>query len=79
MESICVGELKSRFSEVLDRIKNGEEIIISYGKKRRRVAVLVPYDHYAPKRKRRIGLLKGRGPCVIHKDFKLTDEEVLLS
>ena len=79
MESISVGELKSRFSEVLDRIKNGEKIIISYGKKHKKVAVLLSYDHYMPKRKRRIGLLKGRGRCVIHKDFKFTDEEMLLS
>ena len=79
MESINVGELKSRFSEILERVKRGEEIIISYGKTRKKVAVLIPYDRYAPKQNRRIGLFKDRGACVIHKDFKFTEEEMLFS
>ena len=74
MESISVGELKSCFSEVLERVQKGEEIIISYGS--RKVAVLLPYDRYVLKRKRRIGLFKDRGKCVIHNDFKLTEEEI---
>ena len=79
METISVGDLKSRFSEVLERVKKGEEIIISYGKIRKKVAVLLPYDHYAPKQDRRIGLFKDRGACIIHRDFKLTEEEMLSS
>ncbi len=79
MQSISVGELKSRFSEVLERVKKGEEIIISFGKKHKRVAVLLPYDHYTQKQKRKLGLLMDRGKCVIHKDFKLTDEDMLSS
>jgi len=77
MQTISVGELKARFSEVLERVRKGEEITISYGKKRKKVAVLLPYDHYSPKQERKLGLLKDRGTCVIHKDFKLTDEEML--
>jgi prevent-host-death family protein len=77
MQTISVGELKARFSEVLERVRKGEEITISYGKKRKKVAVLLPYDRYSPKQERKLGLLKDRGTCVIHKDFKLTDEEML--
>ena len=79
MQSISVGELKSHFSEVLDRVRKGEEIIISFGKKHKKVAVLLPYDHYIPKQERKLGLLMDRGKCVIHKDFKLTDEDMLSS
>jgi prevent-host-death family protein len=79
MQSINVGELKARFSEVLEQVGKGEEIIISYGKKRKKVAVLLPYDHYTSKQERKLGILKDRGVCVIHKDFKLTDEEMLSS
>jgi prevent-host-death family protein len=79
MQSISVGELKARFSEVLEQVGKGKEIIISYGKKRKKVAVLLPYDHYTPKQDRKLGILKDRGVCVIHKDFKLTDEEMLSS
>ena len=79
MQSISVGELKARFSEVLERVRKGEEIVISFGKKRKRVAVLLPYDNYIPKQKRKLGLLKNRGSFVIHEDFKMTDEEILTS
>ena len=79
MESINVGEFKSRFSEILDRVKAGEEIIISYGKKRKRVAVIVPYSMYTTKKERELGLLKDRGAFVIHDDFRMTDEEMLQS
>ena len=79
MESISVGELKARFSEILERIKKGDEIVISYGKKRNKVAVLLPYDRYVSKQERKLGLLKNRGKCIIHEDFKMTDEEMLNS
>ncbi|RJQ62468.1 MAG: type II toxin-antitoxin system prevent-host-death family antitoxin [Desulfobacteraceae bacterium] len=79
MKTMTVGELKARFSEVLEMVRKGEEVVISYGKKKERVAVLLPFSHYGQGKKRKLGLLKGRASCVIHKDFKITDEEMLLS
>ncbi len=79
MKTLTVGELKARFSEVLAQVKAGKEIIVSVGRKREKVAVLVPYSQYRSKPERKLGLLKGRGQCVIRKDFKLSDEEMLTS
>ncbi len=79
MQTLTIGELKARFSEVLGRLRQGQEIVISYGKKREKVAVLIPYSHYSTKPERKLGLLKGQGHCVIHEDFKLSDEEMLTS
>lgn len=79
MQTISVGELKTRFSEILEQVVKGEEIIISYGKKHTKVAVLVPYSRFQDKGKRKLGLFKNRGKIVIHKDFKMTDEDLLLS
>ena len=79
METLTVGELKARFSEILGRIRNGQEIVISYGKKREKVAVLIPFAKFHKKKERPLGILKDEGKCVIHDDFKLTDEQVLLS
>ena len=80
MQTLTIGELKARFSEVLGRLRQGQEIVISYGKKREKVAVLIPYSHYSTKKpERKLGLLKGQGHCVIHEDFKLSDEEMLTS
>jgi len=79
MQTLSIGELKSRFSEVLGRLRGGQEILISYGKKKEKVAVLVPYSSYKRRSKRELGLLKERGRCVIHEDFKMTDEEIMNS
>jgi len=79
MQTLNIGELKARFSEVLGRLRQGQEIIISYGKKREKIAVLMPYDRYSGKPDRKLGLLKDRGRCVIHEDFKISDEELLKS
>ena len=38
MKTMTVGELKAHFSEVLDQLaKNGEPVVISYGKKRKKL------------------------------------------
>jgi len=77
MQTLSIGELKSRFSEVLGRLRGGQEIVISYGKKKEKIAVLVPYNNYRGRSERRLGLLKEHGRCVIREDFKMTDEEIL--
>lgn len=79
MQTYTVGELKARFSDVLGQLKQGHEIIISYGRKREKVAILVPYDSRKNKTKRPLGLLENRGSCIIHDDFKFSDEELLNS
>jgi len=79
MEALTVGEFKAHFSDILEKVRKGEEIVISYGKKREKVAVLVPYSRYERRQRRKLGPLKGRASCVIHKDFKITDEEMLMS
>jgi len=79
MEIISVGEFKTRFSEILEQVKKGQEIVISFGKQRKKVAVLIPYSRFKGKPERKLGLLKGRASYRIHDDFKLSDEEVLAS
>ncbi|HIJ58186.1 MAG TPA: type II toxin-antitoxin system Phd/YefM family antitoxin [Deltaproteobacteria bacterium] len=79
MQTLTVGELKTGFSEVLKKIRSGEEIVISYGKKREKVAVLVPYSTYASTPERSLGLLKNRAGCIIHDDFEISEEEMLAS
>ena len=79
MDTLTIGQLKARFSEVLGQLRKGQEIVISYGKKREKVAVLVPYSRYKSKPQRRLGVLRHRAQCVIHDDFKLSDEEMLTS
>jgi prevent-host-death family protein len=79
MEVITVGELKARFSEILDQVKKGQEIVISFGKQRKKVAVLIPYSQLKHRPQRKLGLLKGRASYRIRDNFKLSDDEILAS
>ena len=74
MKKLPVGELKTHFSEILNEIKSGEEIIITYGKKKESVAVIVPYSSYIKKNKINLGMLKHK-KMILHDDFEMTEEE----
>ena len=78
MKTMTVGELKAQFSEVLAAMaKNGEPIAISYGKKKRTVAAIIPIAQLKPKRDRVLGLMQGHARCVVHDEFSIGDEQVL--
>ena len=77
MKSIAVGEFKALFSSVIKELQEGNPITITYGKKRTKLAVLVPYDQYVKAAKRQIGVLQGKASYDMHDDFKITDETFL--
>jgi len=77
MQTMTVSQFKSHFSEVLDRVQQGEDIVISYGKKKEKIAVLVPFASYEGKPRRVLGLLAGKASFAIADDFKITDDELL--
>ena len=74
MKTLQVGEFKSHFSEVIEHIKKGEEVVISFGKKKEKIAVLVPYSKYMKKVSRKIGLLEKNASFTISSDFKVSDD-----
>ncbi|HLF35365.1 MAG TPA: type II toxin-antitoxin system prevent-host-death family antitoxin [Cyclobacteriaceae bacterium] len=76
MKTMSVGELKANFSEVLKRVLSGEEIVISYGRKKEIVARIVP-KNAGKKLKRKIGILESKGSVKFNNDFKMTEEEFL--
>ena len=79
MKTVSVGELKSRFSEILKSVNEGEEIVISFGKAHRKVAVLLPFERYGSRAKRQLGILEDKGTFSLAEDFALTDEALLSS
>ncbi len=79
MKTLQVGEFKRKFSEILDTVKDGEEVTITYGKKKEKVAILVPYEKYHKKNKRRLGLLEKKASFKISDDFEISDEDFLIS
>jgi antitoxin (DNA-binding transcriptional repressor) of toxin-antitoxin stability system len=79
MKTLQVGEFKTHFSEVIETIKKGGDVAISYGKKKEMIAVLVPYSKYIKKGGRKIGLLEKKATLKISPDFKISDGEFLES
>jgi len=77
MQTMTVGHFKSHFSQVLDFVQQGEDVVISYGKKKAKIAVLVPFDRYEGKPKRVLGLLSGKASFSISADFKISDDDLL--
>lgn len=76
MKTMKVGEFKSRFADVLQQVKNGEEITIAYGKKNQKLAVIIPFSKYT-KKNRQLDILKNVAGYKIEKDFEITDAEFL--
>ena len=79
MDQYTVGQFKSKFSDVLDKVLQGKSIGITYGKSKKRVAALIPYKKYINKTKFKLGLFEGKASFKINKGFKMTDEEFLKS
>ena len=78
MQTMTVGEVKAHFSEVLDMVQRGEDVVIIFGKKKEKIAVLVPFSHYQGKPQRNLGLLAGKATYAF-RDFAISDEELLKS
>lgn len=79
MYQLTVGQFKSKFSEVLGKVLQGESIGITYGKTKKKVAAIVPYKKYLRQTRFKLGLLEAKASFKIHNDFKMRDEEFLKS
>lgn len=66
---------KAERSEVLERVKAGEEIVISYGRKKENIAVIVPYGSFKKENRIVTGLLSDK-QMEVPGDFELTEEEL---
>lgn len=80
MKSLPVGEIKAQFSEVLEKVQQGESFEIVYGKKKKPVARIVPINgngSESKKKKRKLGILDGKMKVVFSDDFKMTEEEFI--
>ena len=76
MKALAVGEFKSHFSEVLDDVKRGEEFVVCFGRKKEKVAVLIPYEKYM-QQSVALGVREKTATYRVKKDFKISSEEFL--
>jgi len=75
MKVISVGEFKANLAQIIERILKGEEYVVSYGRKKKKIFKVVPFREDTPKRK--LGRLEGKATATFSKDWKMTTEEFL--
>ena len=78
MKTITVGEFKTNLAQIIEKILKGEEYVVSYGRKRKKIFKVVPYQEERPK-KRKLGILEGKVTIKFHDDWEMSDEELLNS
>jgi prevent-host-death family protein len=44
MKALALAEAKTHFSAVMKEVEQGNEVAISYGKKKETIAVIMPYE-----------------------------------
>ena len=76
MVTYTVGDFKAHFSEIIERVKKGEKIAITFGRRKEVVALLVPNEEPLPD-KRPLGILENKASVTFGKDFKMTEAEFL--
>ena len=77
MKTLQSAKAKTHFSSVLKDIEAGNEITITYGKKKQAIAVIIPYEKWRKNQKRELGTLEGKMSVVFSKKFSMTDEELI--
>lgn len=75
---MSVGEFKTKFSEVIQQVKAGEKIAVTFGKKKQVIGYFMPETAPA-KPKRKLGILAGKSEVIFKDDFEMSDEEFLNS
>lgn len=74
--TLTVGEFKARFSEVLAVLREGGEVLVTYGKKKEIVGRFLPPVE-EKKEKRKLGIWKDQMKVEWVGDGKITLEEFL--
>jgi prevent-host-death family protein len=77
MKTLQSAKAKTHFSSILKDVEAGNEITITYGKKKQAIAVIIPYEKWKKSQKRQLGTLEGKMSVVFAEDFSMSDEELI--
>jgi len=75
MKMMSATEFKRHFSDVIEHVKAGETIAVTYGKRKEIIGYFA--SELTNKPKRRLGILEGKAKAIFAPDFKMTEEEFL--
>jgi len=76
MKTVTIGEFKANLSAFAEKIEQGESLIVTKGRKKKKIFKVSPYQE-KKLTKRKLGLLKNKAVIKFSKDFKMTTEEFL--
>ncbi|HVA11425.1 MAG TPA: hypothetical protein VNG32_04665 [Candidatus Dormibacteraeota bacterium] len=78
MKTLTVAKLKSQFSTVVSDLRQGQEIVITYGRNKEPLATIVPQSKMQkPNYAVQLGDLKQQGWTYTLRDFTISDNELL--
>jgi prevent-host-death family protein len=77
MKTLQSTEAKSHFSSILKDVEAGNEVAIAYGRKKKTIAVIIPYEKWKKSQKRQLGTLEGKMSVKFATNFSMTDEELV--
>ena len=77
---MTAAEFKANFSSVVDELKHGNKVVITYGRKKVPLATIIPQSQLnKPNYSVKIGDLKTQGWTYTLNDFEMTEEELINS
>lgn len=79
MKTLPIAEVRSHFSSLLKEVESGEEIGITFRKRKETIAVIVPIQEYKRIKSRKLGTLEGKVTVEFKDNWKMSDEEFLNS
>ena len=77
MKTLQVGEFMARFSEIIEAVRAGETVVVSYGRRRENVAALIPFSQLPATGPRLLGVLAGQASATFAPDFEISDDDLL--
>ncbi len=76
MKTMTVAEFKTHFSEVMEQVRAGIAIAVTYGRKKEVVGYFVP-EFGKSKIHRKLGVLEGKANVEFEDDFEISESEFL--
>ena len=76
MIQMTVGDFKAQFSSVLDKVLQGDEVQILYGRSKKPVAQITKIEEKLKKKKRPLGSYERKATFWEDEDFKFTPENI---
>ena len=80
MKTMTTADFKANFTSVVDELKHGNKVIITYGRKKEPLATIIPQSQLKkPNYSVELGDLKSQNWTYTLKDFEMTEEEFINS